>query len=63
MIIGYAREFLNQAAQERYWEERTTKNLALNLQNTLFLLSRASTGVTEATEELKKIRDAIKWLD
>lgn len=63
VIIGYAREFLNQAAQERFWEERAAKNLALNLQNTLFLLSRASTGVKDATKELKEIKDAIKWVE
>jgi hypothetical protein len=63
VIAGYAREFLNQAAQERFWEKRTAKNIALNLQNTLFLMARASIDAKDAAKELKEIRDAVKWVE
>jgi len=61
VLPGYAREFMNQAAQERHWEERTVRQLALKLQNTLHLMAQALPEVTAGIEELKKIKDVISW--
>jgi hypothetical protein len=63
VVFGYAREFLNQAAQERYWEESTTRQLALKLQNTMYLMARALPDVTEAMKKVKDIKSTITWKD
>jgi hypothetical protein len=63
VVVGYAREFLNQAAQERYWEEKTAHQLALKLQNTLYLMARALPDITDAMKDMKNIKNVITWKD
>jgi hypothetical protein len=63
VIAGYAREFFNQAAQERYWDDRTARQLALQLQNTMYLMARALPDVAGATKDLIKIKSEIRWTD
>jgi hypothetical protein len=63
VIAGYAREFFNQAAQERYWEERTAQQLALKLQNTMYLMATALPVVAGAMTDIKKIKSEISWAD
>ena len=60
VVFGYAQAFFNQAAQVRYWEENTTKTLALRLQNTLYITANAMSDVPVA---MKKVRSMISLVD
>jgi len=56
LVASWVREFLNQAAQERFWEERTTESFALRLRATVAVL-----GI--ALPEVKKALDTwIAWV-
>lgn len=55
VINGYAREFLNQAAQERHWEERTVRQLTLKLQNIIVVMAQGVGPVTEGIKDIKQI--------
>jgi hypothetical protein len=56
LVATWVREFLNQAAQERFWEERTAESFALRLRATVAVL-----GV--ALPEVKKALDTwIAWV-
>lgn len=61
VIYSYAREFFSQAAQERYWEDNTRRQLALKLQNTMYLMARALPPVKDAMKDLKDIKGIISW--
>jgi len=49
LITWWVREFLNQAAQEHFWEPRTTKLLALRLRTTIAVLAA---GLPEVKQSL-----------
>jgi hypothetical protein len=53
----WMREFLHQAAQERFWQTKTARQLALKLRTIVAVLARAL-PVTQ-----KALRDRIVWLD
>lgn len=55
VIKGYAKEFLNQAAQERHWEERTVRQLTLKLQNIIVVMAQGVGPVTEGIKDIKQI--------
>jgi hypothetical protein len=56
-VVGaYAQAFLNQAAQERFWEARTAARLALALRTTL---ATAADGLPEVQAAVK---DLIRWV-
>jgi hypothetical protein len=55
VIKGYAREFFNQAAQERHWEERTVRHLTLKLQNIIIVMAAGVGPVTEGIKDIKQI--------
>lgn len=55
VIKGYAREFLNQAAQERHWEERTVRQFTLKLQNIIVVMAQGVGPVTEGIKDIKQI--------
>ena len=47
LISWWVREFLNQAAQERFWEPRTAESLVLRLRTTLAILATGFPMVQE----------------
>jgi hypothetical protein len=51
LAASWVKEFLNQAAQERFWDERTGARLALKLRVTIGVLGEASRG-TESPRRL-----------
>jgi hypothetical protein len=53
-VTLWVKEFLNQAAQERFWEEPTVGNLALKLRTTIGVLAAG-------LPERKTLEDAIGW--
>lgn len=55
VIKGYAREFFNQAAQERHWEERTVRQLSLKLQNIIVVMAQGVGPITEGMKDIKQI--------
>lgn len=56
-IVGlWAREFFSQAAQERFWEERTGRQLALRMRTTVAVLAEAYPGIKN------EIQSLIGWL-
>jgi hypothetical protein len=57
IVALYAKEFFNQAAQERFWEQRRARQLALNLRTTLGNLAQGFPEVRKAMNEL------IGWVD
>jgi hypothetical protein len=50
LAASWIKEFLNQAAQERYWEARTAERLALNLRTTIGVLAEALPQVRRALD-------------
>jgi len=50
LVASWVREFLNQAAQERFWEERTGEQLALRLRLTLGILGQGLPEVRQALD-------------
>ena len=48
--MTWVREFLNQAAQERFWEERTGQQLALKLRLTIGILGVGLPEVRKALD-------------
>ena len=56
LVSAWVKEFLNQAAQERFWEERTGQQLAHRLRLTIGVLA-------EGLPEVRKALDSwITWL-
>jgi len=53
VVYSYAQAFFNQAGQVRYWEENSIKNLALKLQNTLYITANALPDVAVAMKDVK----------
>jgi len=52
-IVGlWAREFFSQAAQERFWEERTARQLALRMRTTVAVLAEAYPGIKNEVQSL-----------
>ena len=56
LVSAWVLEFLNQAAQERFWEERSGRALALRMRLTVGILG---TGVPEVR---KAMDDWVAWL-
>jgi hypothetical protein len=56
LVALWAREFLNQAAQEQFWQERTAAQLALKLRTSIGILA---TGLPEVR---KALDDWIAWV-
>lgn len=56
LISSWVKEFINQAAKERYWEEETTRQLVLTLRNAIGIMA---SGVSEVQKALK---ENIAWL-
>jgi hypothetical protein len=56
LVSLWAREFLNQAAQEQFWQERTVAQLALKLRTCIGILA---TGLPEVR---KALDDWIAWV-
>jgi hypothetical protein len=56
LVSLWAREFLNQAAQEQFWQERTAAQLALKLRTSIGILA---TGLPEVR---KALDDWIAWV-
>ena len=56
LVNLWMKEFLNQAAQEHFWEERTGKQLVLNLRTTVGILA---IGLPEVR---KALNDLIDWI-
>ena len=55
LAASWVKEFLNQAAQERFWDERTGARLALKLRVTVSVLG-------EGLPEVRKALDGwISW--
>jgi hypothetical protein len=52
----WVKEFMNQAAQERFWEQQTTKQLGLKLRTTVGVLAE---GLPEVRESLQSL---IAWV-
>lgn len=52
IVALYAKEFFNQAAQERFWEQRRARQLALNLRTTLGILAQGFPEVRKGMNEL-----------
>jgi hypothetical protein len=50
LVANWVREFLNQAAQERFWEERTAESFALRLRATVAVLGMALPEVKKALD-------------
>ncbi len=50
LISWWVREFLNQAAQERYWEPKTAEHLALKIRTTIAVLGLALPDVQKGLE-------------
>lgn len=50
IVSLWAKDFFNQAAQERFWEERTGKRLALKLRTTVAILAKGLTKVRVAVD-------------
>jgi hypothetical protein len=50
LVSVWVKEFLNQAAQERFWEERTTEQFALKLRRTVGTLALGLPDVLKASE-------------
>lgn len=48
----WAREFFSQAAQERFWEERTGRQLALRMRTTVAALAEAYPGIKSEVQSL-----------
>jgi hypothetical protein len=52
-IVGlWAREFFSQAAQERFWEDRTGRQLALRMRTTVAVLAEAYPGIKDEVQSL-----------
>jgi hypothetical protein len=56
LVSLWMKEFLNQAAQERYWEENTGRKLALNIRTTVGILAL---GLPDVKNSLS---DWIAWV-
>jgi hypothetical protein len=56
IISWWVREFLNQAAQERYWEPRTAELFALKIRTTIGVLAEGLPDVQKA------LTDWVSWL-
>jgi len=56
LVFLWAKEFFNQAAQERFWEESTARQLALKLRTTLAILA---VGLPDVR---KGLDDWIAWI-
>jgi hypothetical protein len=50
LVSVWVKEFLNQAAQERFWEKRTTEQFALKLRRTVGTLALGLPDVLKASE-------------
>lgn len=50
LVASWVKEFLNQAAQERFWEERSTERFALKLRVTVGVLGAALPEVKKALD-------------
>lgn len=50
LVASWIKEFLNQAAQERFWEERSTQQFALKLRMTVGILATALPEVKKALD-------------
>lgn len=55
LVTLWVKEFFNQAAQERFWEETTARGLALKLRTTIAILAISLPDVP------KTLEDAIVW--
>jgi hypothetical protein len=51
----WVKEFLNQAAQERFWEESTARALALKLRTTIAVLTVSLPAVRETLEQTNRL--------
>jgi hypothetical protein len=51
LVTAWVREFLNQAAQERFWEARTVQRFALRLRTTIAI---AAVGLPEVKDGLDR---------
>jgi hypothetical protein len=51
LVSLWAREFLNQAAQEQFWQERTAAQLALKLRTSIGILATGLPEVRKALDE------------
>jgi hypothetical protein len=56
LVGAWVKEFLNQAAQERFWEERTGRQLVVSLRLTVAVLAQGLPEVRQALD------DWITWL-
>lgn len=50
LVVSWVKEFLNQAAQERFWEDRSTERFALKLRVTVGVLAAALPEVKKALD-------------
>jgi len=60
VVFSYAKAFFNQAAKVRYWEVSTVTDLALNLQNILYVTAAGFSDVTVAMNDAK---DMVKLVE
>ncbi len=51
LVSLWAKEFFNQAAQERFWEERTARQLVLKLRTTIGILAVGLPDVRKAVDD------------
>jgi hypothetical protein len=51
LVSLWAKEFLNQAAQEQFWHERTGAQLALKMRTSLGILASGLPEVRKALDE------------
>lgn len=51
LVLSWVKEFLNQAAQEHYWEQRTAMQLVLNLRTAIEILAEGLPEVQAALDE------------
>ena len=57
VVYGYVKEFLNQAAQERYWDARTVNGLFLKLQDIIYISASAFPEVVKSRNDIRsKVR-------
>lgn len=54
VVSLWAKEFFNQAAQERFWEKRTAKQLVLKLRTTVAILAKGFTVTRDAMDGINK---------
>lgn len=62
LISWWVREFLNQAAQERFWEARTAGSLVLKLRTTIAALAIGLPDVKKGFDNWKELDTWISWI-